>query len=82
MIFHSVVVDSRTLMFADDTKIFRKIESKTDFLQFQEDINQLFAWSTKWQLKFNISKCYILHLGPLQNYGDYYLDDNKISYIY
>ena len=38
---------SQTLMFADDTKIFRKIQSQSDFLQFQQDINNLFAWSVK-----------------------------------
>ena len=75
----SSVVDSQTLMFADDTKIFRRIESLTDFMQFQEDINHLVAWSNKWRLKFNVSKCYVLHLGPSHSYGDYYLDDNKIT---
>ena len=53
------VVDSQTLMFADDTRIFRKIQSKSDFLQFQQGINNLFTWSVKWQLKFNILKCFI-----------------------
>ena len=72
------VVDSQTLMFADDTKIFRKIQSKSDFLQFQQDIDNLFTWSVKWQLKFNILKCFILHLGPDHSYGDYYLDGVQI----
>ena len=75
------VVDSQTLMFADDTKIFRKILSKSDFLQFQQDINNLFAWSVKWQLKFNVSKCFIFHLGPDHSYGDDYLDGVQILYI-
>ena len=72
------VVESQTLMFVDDTKIFRKIQSKSDFLQFQQDINNLFTWSVKWQLKFNISKYFILHLGPDHSYGDYYLDGVQI----
>ena len=63
------VVNSETLMFADDTKIFRKIQSQSDFLQFQQDISNLFAWSVKWQLKFNVSKCFIFHLGPDHFYG-------------
>ena len=65
-------------MFADNTKIFRKIQSKSDFLQFQQDINNLFSWSVKWQLKFNILKCFIFHLGPDHSYGDYYLDGVQI----
>ena len=35
--------------------------------------------STQWQLKFNISKCHILHLGPSHSYRDYYLDSGKIT---
>ena len=70
------LIDSQALMFADDTKVFK---SRADFLQFQEDINHLLAWSLKWQLKFNISKCYVLHLGPSHSYGDYYLDGNVIT---
>ena len=73
------IIDSQTLIFADDTKIYREVKSKADSLQFQEDINHLFDWSTQWQLKFNISKCHILHLGPSHSYGDYHLDGNKIT---
>ena len=66
------VVDSQTLMFADANKIFRQIfQSQMDFHQFQLDINNLFTWSVEWQLKFNVSKCYILHLGPDHSFGNY-----------
>ena len=73
------LIDSQILMFADDTKIFREIKTRADFTQFQKDIDYLLAWSVKWQLKFNISKCYILHLGTSHSYGDYYLDGNRIT---
>ena len=70
------VVDSQTLMFADDTKIFRKIQIFSDFNK------TLIIYSlgrlAKWQLKFNISKCFIFHLGPDHSYGDYYLDGVQI----
>ena len=58
------LIDSQTLMFADDTKIFREIITRADFIQFQEDIDPLLTWSDKWQ--FNNSKCYILHLIPME----------------
>ena len=51
-------------MFADDTKIFREIKTRADFIQFQEDIDHLLTWSDKWQ--FNNSKYYILHLIPME----------------
>ena len=49
------LIDSPTLMFADDTKSFREIKTRADFIQFQEDIDHLLTWSDKWQ--FNNSKC-------------------------
>ncbi|XP_065896041.1 uncharacterized protein B0403.1-like [Dysidea avara] len=62
--------------FADDVKMFRTIRTVDDFCQLQQDINLLFAWSKKWQLKFNISKCNWLHLGKL---GEYVIDDTTIT---
>ena len=50
-----------------------------DFHQFQQDINNLFTWSVKWQLKFNVSICFIFHLGPDHPFGNYYLDGIQVS---
>ena len=33
----------------------------------------------KWQLKFNVSKCFIFHLGPDHPFGNYYLDGIQVS---
>ena len=41
------LLDSKTFMFADDTKLFRKINSKNDALILQSDITSLEAWSNK-----------------------------------
>ena len=57
------VVSSFKKLFADDTKIFRAIESLDDISGIQEDINKLFEWSVKWQLPFNIGKCKVIHYG-------------------
>ena len=55
-----IQTDSPVLQFADDLKMFRVIRNVQDFQQLQNDINKLVAWANKWQLKFNISKCYQL----------------------
>ena len=39
----------------------------------------LTTWSVKWQLKFNVSKCFIFHLGPDHPFGNYYLDGIQVS---
>ena len=60
-------------------KMFRTIRTVDDFCQLQQDINWLFAWSKKWQLKFNIGKCNWLHLGKPHGFGEYVIDDTTIT---
>ena len=49
--------------FADDTKAGRVVENEDDRAKLQEEINNLVAWTEKWQMQFNASKCSIMHLG-------------------
>ena len=51
------IVNNPILQFADNVKMFRTIRFVENFYQLQHDVNMLFAWFKKWQLKFNISKC-------------------------
>ena len=55
--------ESNCQMYADDTKLFRIIQSQADTNILQKDLNNLVDWSDKWQLRFNADKCKILHLG-------------------
>ena len=68
------MVSSPTFMFADDTKIFRCVKSGDDHGALQNDLNLLYEWSVRWQLKFNILKCKHIHFGPVHDYGPYYLN--------
>ena len=72
-------VSSSVLQFADDLKMFRVIDNAQDFQLLQNDINKLVDWANKWQLKFNISKCYILHLGKPHGYGEYNIQGTNIT---
>ena len=57
-------VESSIRLFADDSIIYRKINSNIDHQILQTDLIQLEKWSDKWQMQFNISKC--VHL-PITN---------------
>ena len=72
-------VDSTILLFADDAKLYRSIRCEADYLQLQHDIAILYEWSKTWLLNFNISKCYLLHLGPIHLYGKYYINGSEIT---
>ena len=73
-----LIVNSSIVQFADDVKMFRTIVTVNDFLQLQQDINLLYEWSRKWQLKFNIGKCYMLHLGKPHEFGEYTIDAGTV----
>ena len=60
-------IDSDGFLFADDTKIFRKITSPNDSEILQSDINKLENWSKKWLLNFHPNKCHVLSMGKVEN---------------
>jgi hypothetical protein len=43
-------------IFADDTKIYRRIQNNNDIIQLQNDIDNVAEWGTKWGLTFNTKK--------------------------
>ena len=57
-------VNSKTKMFADDTKLYAPSKVAGSALRLQEDINRVTNWSDAWQLPFNTTKCTVLHVGP------------------
>ena len=57
-------IQSSIRLFADDSIIYRKINSNIDHQILQTDLIQLEKWSDKWHMQFNISKC--VHL-PITN---------------
>ena len=54
-------INSTVNVFADDTKLFRSVTSDEEHVVLQSDLDMLADWSETWQLKFNASKCKVLH---------------------
>ena len=44
---------SKIVLFADDTKIFMKIDNNDELQKLQQDIDYLCDWSEKWSFPFN-----------------------------
>ena len=55
---------SSLLLFADDAKCFRMIQSPSDCLLLQSDLSRLSNWSSYWKLSFNELKCTLIHFPP------------------
>lgn len=56
----SVLNTAKSLLYADDQKMFLKIRSNQDCTELQKDINNLYHWSKKNKLPLNIKKCQVL----------------------
>ena len=51
------------LQFADDTKLYKSINSYNDCIVLQKDIDKVINWAEIWKMEFNINKCKTVHFG-------------------
>ena len=72
-------INSTVNIFADDTKLFRSVTSDEEHVVLQSDLDMLADWSETWQLKFNASKCKVLHIGQHDTNYEYYLGNSKLE---
>ena len=75
------VVDSHLLLFADDIKLYRRIQSENDIIQLQKDIDDLLNWSNTWLLNFNIPKCKVLRIGTSILHQNYTLNGTPLDNV-
>ena len=74
------VISCISKLFADDTELYRSVDSYGDSNTIQMDLYELDNWSSSWQMKFNIQKCEVLHLGKKKHPMNFYLmfdNENK-----
>lgn len=72
-------VTSPLLKFADDTKIVRPILTTEDHHQLQKDLEKLHQWAERWQMKFNASKCKVMHFGYNNEEMPYQMDGQTLE---
>ena len=72
-------VISPLYMYADDTKLFRKVENELDHEILQQDLNALSEWSKDWLLNFHPEKCSVMHLGNSNPEFSYLLNERQLS---
>ncbi|XP_051873382.1 RNA-directed DNA polymerase from mobile element jockey isoform X2 [Pristis pectinata] len=65
--------------FADDTKISGGVGSIEEIERMQRDLDSLGEWARKWQMRFNVEKCAVVHFGSRNKRVDYYLEGEKID---
>ena len=72
-------IKSPCLLYADDVKIWRDISHEDDSDELQSDLDQLFAWTERWDLPVNPSKCKYLHIGKQTRVNAYHLGGNILD---
>lgn len=55
-----VIHNSNCLLFADDLKIYRRVDNTTDVRLLQDDIDRLSRWCDCNGMSLNVKKCFIL----------------------
>ena len=60
-------IDSQLRLFADNCLLYRVIKSARDCVNLQKDISQLCDWESMWQMTFNSSKCFVMHMSHKKN---------------
>ena len=78
-------VSSNVYLFADDTKIMRKVDNEEDAKALQSDLNTLESWSKQWLLQFNSDKCHVLTIGKFEHIRHterYQLYGNELDHVF
>ena len=73
-------ITSNVLKFADDTKLFRKVNTDSDKQHLQNDLDRLVKWSEKWQMLYNFGKCKCLHTGHGNLNVNYKMGDTVLKF--
>ena len=72
------VIKSLCKLFADDCKLYRTVTASGGN-DLQQDLYKLEAWSAKWQLPFNATKCKVLHFGANNPQHSYMLNKHTLE---
>ena len=72
-------LESHVKIFADDSKLYHRVKTDSDRRQVQNDLDKLQNWSARWQLRFNVDKCSVLHIGSRNPFFKYSLFGRELA---
>lgn len=77
----NVVNHSVISMYADDTKLYKKITSNLDCCLLQTDLDNIFQWANIWQLQLNPDKTNVICIGKRKFCYDFMLSNKIIERV-
>ena len=66
---------------ADDTKIANTVITEVQRQIIQNYLKTLEDWAEKWQIKFNLDKCHLLHIGNYNLFTNYSIKDVQLKIV-
>ena len=78
------VVQSKCVLFADDTLLYRIIRNETDMQMLQADITHVINWCSINKMQLNATKTKVLRIAPRNRNVEktkYTIDDNTIEQV-
>ena len=74
------IINSFGGLFCDDTLIAKKIDSQSDSLSLQHDLDQVHKWTEVWGMSFNVLKCFVMSVTNNRNPAvhSYHLNGNTL----
>ena len=76
-----VLLKNTCKMFADDAKIYGKVENIADKESIQNDLQQCVQWANVWLMEYNKKKCKVIHFGTKNQNFDYQMEGHKLTVI-
>ena len=67
-----VTEGTKIRLFADDCLAYKEIKTPDDQQTLQKDLTSLQLWAERWGMKFNPSKCNIMHISRTKPISKYY----------
>ena len=65
--------------FADDTKVGHAVVTVEDSNVLQAALDTLCAWADKWQMRFNVDKCHVIHVGKNNKEFVYHMNGVQLA---
>jgi len=72
-------LSSHVLKFADDTKLYRAINSPTESQSPQTDLDSVSNWAKCWEMEFNDTKYKVMNYGKGNNHFSYFMNEQEIE---
>lgn len=72
-------IESKLVKFADDTKLGGLANSLESTDVIQDDLDRIQNWAEMWQMKFNVAKCKVVHVGNKNIRRDYFMGGLKLE---